>query len=148
MGLTATTPDDMLRQWGRGDPVHPTKEAYATMAVNILNEIDSDTILHSRVPSVGRADPGQARAARSHTGRHEPRREEWTSGSQKIAERSTSHHHSHVRGGPKRGRGFSGYRGSRGGGHPYKRRQRPQRLQGLERRRPPVQKEGRSTLLR
>ena len=50
MGLTFTSPDDLHSLWGT-DPVHPTAAAYDTMATNLMDEIDSDTVLHSRLPS-------------------------------------------------------------------------------------------------
>ena len=57
MGLTFTSPDDLHSLWG-ADPVHPTAAAYDTMATNLIDEIDSDTVLHSRLPSGGQTDPG------------------------------------------------------------------------------------------
>ena len=50
MGLTFTSPDDLHSLWG-ADPVHPTAAAYDTMATNLMDEIDSDTVLHSRLSS-------------------------------------------------------------------------------------------------
>ena len=48
MGLTSASEDDLMKIWGLV-PVHPTKTAYMNMAANILDEIESDTVLNARI---------------------------------------------------------------------------------------------------
>ena len=76
----------MMRIWGM-DPVHPSKTAYTNMAVSIIDEIESVTVLNSRIPSSGATVHGPRTATTTSGGRRTTARENWTSGSQTIVER-------------------------------------------------------------
>ena len=91
-----------------------------------MDEIDSEVVLNARLPSSGPATPGSDRGA-GKSGQNTVRpREEWTRGSQTVADRLHNRSGHIMRGGPHRG----GRRGSRGRGHPY-RSTRPQKLANL-----------------
>ena len=115
MGLANASPDSMMKIWGP-DPVHPTREAYNTMAVKIMDEIDSEVVLNARLPSSGPATPGPSGGAGKPGPNSVRPREEWTHGSQTVADRFDYRSGHNMRGGPLRG----GRRGSRGRGHPYR----------------------------
>ena len=62
MGLADASPKSMMKIWGP-DLVHPTSEAYNTMAIKIMDEINSEVVLKARLPSSGPATPGPDRGA-------------------------------------------------------------------------------------
>ena len=113
--LHDASPDSMMKIWGP-DPVHPTSEAYNTMVIKIMDEIDSEVVLNARLPSSGPATPGPDRGAGKFGQNTVRPREEWTRGSQTVADRLHNRSGHIMRGGPHRG----GRRGSRGRGHPYR----------------------------
>ena len=86
MGLTSASEDDLMRIWGM-DPVYPSKTAYTNMAVSIMDEIESVTVLNSRILSSGATVHGPRTATPTSGGRRITARENCTSGSQTIVER-------------------------------------------------------------
>ena len=117
MGLTSTSPDDLNSLWG-ADPVHRTSTAYDTMATKLIDEIDSETVLHSRLLSGGQSDPGLSSANGPFSGNQRATREPWTSGFQTIAERLDNTSHGSFRGSNRNKGGRGGHRGHGRGGHP------------------------------
>ena len=108
--------DDMMRIWGM-DPVHPSKTAYTNMAVSIIDEIESVTVLNSRIPSSGATVHGPRTATTTSGGRRTSARENWTSGSQTIVERhDTGPPPPQTWRGPSHRRRGRGGRGGRWGG--------------------------------
>ena len=74
-----------------------------------MDEIDSEVVLNARLPSSGPARPGRSGGAGKPGPNSVRPREEWTHGSQTVADRFDYRSGHNMRGGPLRG----GRRGSR-----------------------------------
>ena len=106
----------------RMDPVQPTSTAYDTMATKLIDEIDSETVLHSRLPSGGKSDPGLTAATGPFSGNQRATRETWASGSQTIAERHDNTSRGSFRGSNHNKGGRGCHRSHGRGGHPNNKR--------------------------
>ena len=113
MGLADASLKSMMKIWGP-DLVHPTSEAYNTMAIKIMDEIDSQVVLNARLPSSGSATPGPDRGAGKTGQKQDRQREDWTRGSQTVADHFDYRSSHNMRGGPHRGGQQHGRRGNRG----------------------------------
>ena len=74
--------DDMLELWGEDDPVHPTPQAYANLAGNLIDQIRGKCSQMEDSPASGR---GVKRPREEHVGR----RPDWTAESETSVARLT-----------------------------------------------------------